>query len=213
MSFALTTSKLLDLIDPKNPAYLGELGGAAGLAAKLRSSLQTGLVADDMAERTAFYGSNALPQPVSLSFLEFVWEALQDGTLNVLMVAAVVEVAIGIYKTVSLGEETALIDGAAIFGASGSLLTQSSLLCLSPRCPTTASRDSSGRSTSLALRSRSPRSSVGGCPCWSPLAPLPSATSTPYRPETLSPLTASSSRASTWKPTRGDTHVTQLADR
>lgn len=115
--FDLSPEQLLSLMDPKNPKYLSELGGAGGLALKLATNVETGL-AGDHKKRREFYGSNTLPEPISFSFLQFVWEALQDRTLNVLMVAAVVEVAIGLYKTIMDGEKTAIIDGAAIFAAS-----------------------------------------------------------------------------------------------
>ncbi len=61
-----------------------------------------------MAERRKRFGTNSLPEPVTISFLEFVWEALHERTLIVLMVAAVAEIAIGIYKTIADNESTAV---------------------------------------------------------------------------------------------------------
>ena len=68
-------------------------------------------------ERRAFYGTNALPEPVSKTLLQFMWEALQDKTLIVLIVAAVVEMSIGIYKFMSKNDSLALLDGGAIIVA------------------------------------------------------------------------------------------------
>lgn len=116
----LGPDKLLELVDPKNPALLVELGGPHGLAEKLHSNLERGLSNKEeiLAEQKKVYGDNILPEPVSHTLLEFVWEALQDKTLIVLMVAAAVEVAIGIFKIVSKNDALALIDGGAIVCAS-----------------------------------------------------------------------------------------------
>ena len=115
-----STEKLLELFDPKNPELLKELGGAKGLAEKLHSCLESGLGSSEkvLEEQKQIYGDNILPEPVSHTLLEFVWEALQDRTLIVLMVAGAVEMAIGIYKIVSTSDALALIDGGAIICAS-----------------------------------------------------------------------------------------------
>lgn len=62
------------------------------------------------------YGSNKLPEPVSKSLLSFIWEALHDKTLIVLMVAAAFELGIGIYEGFfsATMDKLALIDGGAI---------------------------------------------------------------------------------------------------
>ena len=116
----LGPDKLLELVDPKNPALLAELGGPQGLAEKLHSSLERGLSnkQETLDEQKKVYGDNTLPEPVSHTLLEFVWEALQDKTLIVLMVAAATEIVIGIYKMVSSNDTLALIDGGAIVVAS-----------------------------------------------------------------------------------------------
>jgi Ca2+-transporting ATPase len=62
-------------------------------------------------ERRAVYGANSLPPPRSKSFLMFSWEALQDKTLIFLIIAALVEVAVGIYKAVSADELFGIYDG------------------------------------------------------------------------------------------------------
>ncbi|KAJ3222776.1 Calcium-transporting ATPase 10, plasma membrane-type [Clydaea vesicula] len=65
-------------------------------------------------ERIDFYGTNTLPEPKSKSFLVFVWESLGDKTLIVLVIAAIVEIAIGIYKIIKTKETAGLFDGFAI---------------------------------------------------------------------------------------------------
>lgn len=117
---SLTPEKLLELIDPKNPTLLKDLGGAQGLAKKLNSDITSGLANNTktLDKQENLFGTNILPEPISYSFLQFVWEALHDETLIVLMVAAFVEIAIGIYKITSKNDKLALIDGGAIVIAS-----------------------------------------------------------------------------------------------
>ena len=112
----ITPDELLDLVDPKNATLLAKLGGSAGLCEKLTSNLEKGLSKEQVANQISFYGTNILPEVVSVTFLQFVWEALKDQTLIVLMVAAAVEIGIGIYKSVK-GSAIELIDGIAILVA------------------------------------------------------------------------------------------------
>merc|ERR1719354_225979 len=113
---SLTPDKLLDLVDPKSPSLLQELGGVSGLAEKLNSSCEKGLVNPKEAveiQKTTF-GANVLPEPISVTFLEFVIEATRDKTLIILMIAAVAEICIGIWKSVSEQEYIKLVEGSAI---------------------------------------------------------------------------------------------------
>jgi Ca2+-transporting ATPase len=82
--------------------------------------LTKGLDKDQVEKQKVVFGTNALPEAVSKHFLEFVWEALHDKTLIVLMFAAALEIGIGIYKQFFAVErdELALIDGGAILIAS-----------------------------------------------------------------------------------------------
>ncbi|KAL2914130.1 plasma membrane calcium [Polyrhizophydium stewartii] len=125
-AFALTPEAVLDLLDPKNPALYEEWGRARGIAGKLASSVDSGLLrmrtprctTTTMPSGRAVFGTNALPEPVLKSIFQFMWDALQDKTLLVLCAAAVVEMAIGVYKFKFAPEEKrdnlALIDGGAI---------------------------------------------------------------------------------------------------
>jgi Ca2+-transporting ATPase len=117
----LTPTQLLELVDPKNPELLAKLGGAQGIASRLNSSLDKGLPNDSkvIEQQCEIYGVNKLPEPISKSFVEFVWEALQDKTLIVLMVAAAFEIGIGIYEAFfsESKDKLALVDGGAILVA------------------------------------------------------------------------------------------------
>ncbi|KAH6569663.1 hypothetical protein BASA60_008133 [Batrachochytrium salamandrivorans] len=118
--FSLTPEKILDLLDPKNPELYLEWGRATGLEKTLITDLKKGLSLNDdtLEDRKVFYGSNALPEPASRTIFSFMWEALQDKILIVLCAAAVIEMAIGIYKfafaPVGKRDKFGLIDGAAI---------------------------------------------------------------------------------------------------
>ncbi|KAJ3275372.1 hypothetical protein HDV01_000664 [Terramyces sp. JEL0728] len=117
-STSLTPEELTKLVDPKNPTYLKELGGVESVAKKLGTHTTTGLTLIDKA-RTDLYGTNALPEVISTTFLEFVWQALQDKTLVILMIAAAVELGVGVYKSFFAAEKEklALLDGATILVA------------------------------------------------------------------------------------------------
>ncbi|KAJ3258248.1 Calcium-transporting ATPase 10, plasma membrane-type [Boothiomyces macroporosus] len=117
-SHSLSTEELTKLVDPKNPTLLKELGGIEGVAQKLGTDLTTGLTLIDKA-RTDFYGTNALPEVIPTTFLEFIWQALQDKTLVILMIAAAVELGVGVYKSFFAAdkEKLALLDGATILVA------------------------------------------------------------------------------------------------
>ncbi|KAJ3148000.1 hypothetical protein HDU89_005074 [Geranomyces variabilis] len=69
---------------------------------------------DDGQERRDAFGANELPEPVSKTLVAFMIDALKDKTLIVLCIAAVVEIAIGIYEAVGKGDSLGIIDGFAI---------------------------------------------------------------------------------------------------
>lgn len=88
--------------------------------------------------RREAFGSNRMPEPVSKSLLAFMWDALKDKTLIVLMIAAAVEIAVGIYKAIKDDDTLGIIDGVAIIVAGKHVhLTPStthSCSCLLPLC-------------------------------------------------------------------------------
>ena len=112
----INVETLYNLVDPKNPKLLKELGGTAVLAEKLGSSIDKGLKSSDVETQKSKFGTNLLPEQKTRSFLEFVWEGLHEKILIVLMAAAAVELAIGVYKTwfAPKKDSIALVDGGAI---------------------------------------------------------------------------------------------------
>ena len=150
-TFDIGPDEMIKLIDPKNPEGYAALGGAEGLSKRLHSNLETGLSssgwalsegdaeggrrgskaghhhsgADPHEERKRVFGTNTLPEPVSKSIFRFMFDALKDKTLIMLLIAAAAEIAIGIYKARFAPEEErdtlAVIDGVAIVVAGESL--------------------------------------------------------------------------------------------
>jgi len=77
-----------------------ELGGVHEIARRLNTSEASGLSGEkgDLEHRQDVFGSNTIPPKPPKTFLELVWEALQDVTLIILEVAAVVSLALSFYK-------------------------------------------------------------------------------------------------------------------
>ncbi|KAL2913623.1 plasma membrane calcium [Polyrhizophydium stewartii] len=119
-----TKSSLYPVSDQKLPgkhikggnSIRGKLMGMSVLGVNTQNSSESDLVA-----RRRVFGSNALPEPIEKSILQLMWEALQDRTLLVLIGAAIVEMAIGVYESRFAPEgkrdSLALVDGVAIIVA------------------------------------------------------------------------------------------------
>ncbi|XP_066962012.1 plasma membrane calcium-transporting ATPase 2 isoform X3 [Macrobrachium rosenbergii] len=103
-----------------------EYGGTLEITKRLYSSATNGLTgnASDLEHRRQTFGSNVIPPKPPKTFLTLVWEALQDVTLIILQVAAVVSLCLSFYKPPSdesgVGhhdegeEEAGWIEGVAI---------------------------------------------------------------------------------------------------
>lgn len=70
--------------------------GVEGLAARLNVSFEQGIRSSDIPIRQNIYGSNTYTEKPSKGFWLFVWDALQDLTLIILMVCAVVSIGVGL---------------------------------------------------------------------------------------------------------------------
>ncbi|KAL4658425.1 plasma membrane calcium-transporting ATPase 1 [Arapaima gigas] len=75
-------------------------GGVQGLCARLKSSPIEGLSGhpSDIEKRKAAFGQNFIPPKKPKTFLQLVWEALQDVTLIILEVAAIVSLGLSFYR-------------------------------------------------------------------------------------------------------------------
>ncbi|KAI0218371.1 plasma membrane calcium [Massospora cicadina] len=81
--FSVDANKLGELIDPKSPKKLQELGGVEGVLKALKVDAKAGLSRDETQQRT---------------LLSLIWEAYQDRTLILLSIAALVSLAVGLYE-------------------------------------------------------------------------------------------------------------------
>ncbi|XP_061400205.1 plasma membrane calcium-transporting ATPase 3-like [Musca vetustissima] len=80
-------------------AKIEEMGGVMELCKKLYTSPNEGLNASktDIEHRRETFGSNIIPPKPPKSFLRLMWEAMQDVTLIILEVAAIVSLALSFY--------------------------------------------------------------------------------------------------------------------
>ncbi|XP_042400097.1 calcium-transporting ATPase 5, plasma membrane-type-like [Zingiber officinale] len=103
--FPIAVKKLMEINREHDLTALKEFGGVKGLSNILKSSTERGIVGDetDLLNRRNIFGANTYPQKKGKSFLVFVWEACQDLTLIILMVASVLSLVLGI-KTEGLSE-------------------------------------------------------------------------------------------------------------
>ena len=74
-------------------------GSVELLASKLRTDLQHGIsgVKEDLASRVRQYGKNEIPPKPPKSFLKLALEAVQDTTLIMLIVCAVISISLSFY--------------------------------------------------------------------------------------------------------------------
>lgn len=77
-----------------------QFGGIEGIVDKLYSSIDKGLSGSkaDIDHRRETFGSNTIPPKPPKTFLQLVCEAVQDITLIILIVAAVVSLVLSFYK-------------------------------------------------------------------------------------------------------------------
>lgn len=110
--FGITVNELTQLMELKGDSNVidkvGEAGGVIQLCKKLRTSPTEGISAsaEDLRARRATFGSNVIPPKPPKTFLQLVWEALQDVTLIILIVAAVISLGLSFYRPpAEIGEE------------------------------------------------------------------------------------------------------------
>lgn len=102
--YELSLKQLRELMEERGPTAVDivnrEYGGCAEICRKLHSNPQRGLSGDseDLQHRRETFGSNIIPPKASKTFLMLVWEALQDVTLIILQVAAIISLALSFFK-------------------------------------------------------------------------------------------------------------------
>ncbi|XP_075109875.1 putative calcium-transporting ATPase 11, plasma membrane-type isoform X2 [Nicotiana tabacum] len=92
----LHPDRLASIVSSYDIKTLNKIGGVEGIASRLRVSLDEGVKKSDVHIRQNIYGSNKYIEKPFKSFWTFTWEALQDITLIILMVCAVVSIGVAL---------------------------------------------------------------------------------------------------------------------
>jgi P-type Ca2+ transporter type 2B len=96
----ITLEEIRDLMEHRGlegVRKVQDLGGVEGIIEKLRSSADKGLSSEDLDYRRNVFGANMLPSKPSKSLIRLVYDAIQDVTLIVLLVAAVLSLVLSLY--------------------------------------------------------------------------------------------------------------------
>lgn len=93
--FGVEPDALASMVQTHNTKSLEHYGGVGGLVRDLNVSLKDGIVTSEIPSRQNIYGINRYVEKPSRGFWMFVWEALHDLTLIILLVSAVVSIGVG----------------------------------------------------------------------------------------------------------------------
>ncbi|TNN46164.1 Plasma membrane calcium-transporting ATPase 3 [Liparis tanakae] len=102
--FGCSLKELSALMELRGEVSLNKItasyGDVAGLCARLRTSPVHGLDgnSEDIDRRRQVFGSNVIPPKKAKTFLKLVWEALQDSTLIILEVSAIISLGLSFYS-------------------------------------------------------------------------------------------------------------------
>ncbi|KAI3472221.1 hypothetical protein Pfo_029709 [Paulownia fortunei] len=94
--FQIHPDKLASIVSSYDIKTLRKLKGVEGLADRLNVSLDKGVNSSEVPTRQNIFGPNRYTEKPAKSFWLFVWEALHDMTLVILIVCAVVSIAVGL---------------------------------------------------------------------------------------------------------------------
>ncbi|VEU39701.1 unnamed protein product [Pseudo-nitzschia multistriata] len=96
-----------------NLGHLNEAGGVKGLLDLVSTHPDHGAAENSIETRRELFGSNVLPSTPRQSFWQLFVDTFDDATLQILIVAAIVSLAIGIYDDPEVG----YVEGMAILSA------------------------------------------------------------------------------------------------
>ncbi|XP_071331135.1 plasma membrane calcium-transporting ATPase 3b isoform X3 [Trachinotus anak] len=102
--FGVTVQELRELMELRGADALQKVqdsyGDTEGLCQRLQSNITDGLSGDpvDLERRYQIFGQNFIPPKKPKTFLELVWEALQDVTLIILEAAAIISLGLSFYQ-------------------------------------------------------------------------------------------------------------------
>ncbi|KAK6915160.1 Cation-transporting P-type ATPase, C-terminal [Dillenia turbinata] len=111
--FGIGLEQLVSTTRDHNFAALEKYGGVSGISGLLKTNVEKGIDGDDadLTKRRDAFGANTYPRKKGRTFWTFLWEAWQDTTLIILMIAAATSLVLGI-KTE--GVEEGWYDGGSI---------------------------------------------------------------------------------------------------
>ncbi|XP_014227318.1 plasma membrane calcium-transporting ATPase 2 isoform X1 [Trichogramma pretiosum] len=109
--YGLTLKQLRELMEIRGREGVNKVnsyGGVQEICKKLYTSPSEGLSgsATDMQHRRDTFGSNSIPPKPPKTFLQLVWEALQDVTLIILEIAALVSLGLSFYHPADEEEDS-----------------------------------------------------------------------------------------------------------
>lgn len=101
--YQITLKNLREIMENRGRegvAMINEYGGVHEICKKLYTSPNDGLSGSqaDIEHRRETFGSNTIPPKPPKSFLTLVWEALQDVTLIILEIAAIISLLLSFYQ-------------------------------------------------------------------------------------------------------------------
>ncbi|XP_076920420.1 putative calcium-transporting ATPase 11, plasma membrane-type [Bidens hawaiensis] len=88
--------KLASMVQNYRVKTLRSLGGVKGVAEAVQVNIDEGVKSTELTSRQETYGANKYTEKPSKSFFMFVWEALHDLTLIILMVCGAVSIGVGL---------------------------------------------------------------------------------------------------------------------
>ncbi|XP_046405440.1 plasma membrane calcium-transporting ATPase 2 isoform X5 [Ischnura elegans] len=114
--YGISLKHLRDLMEHRGRegiAKADEYGGVQEICKKLYTSPSEGLSGNavDIEHRRETFGSNVIPPKPPKTFLQLVWEALQDVTLIILEIAALVSLGLSFYQPADEEQEAEDEDG------------------------------------------------------------------------------------------------------
>ncbi|XP_015881939.2 calcium-transporting ATPase 4, plasma membrane-type isoform X2 [Ziziphus jujuba] len=94
--FSIEPDELASIIRAHDAKGVEQHGGVEGLARDICVSLNHGVISSEIPLRQNIYGFNRYAEKPPKGFWMFVWEALQDLTLIILMISAAASMGVGI---------------------------------------------------------------------------------------------------------------------
>ena len=109
--FLIHPDKLASLVCKQDVKVLESLGHLEGICQKIHASTINGITTDWLSIRQNFFGLNQFEEKPSRYLCGFIWDALKDVTLIILIICAFVSITVGIATE---GWPKGMYDGAGI---------------------------------------------------------------------------------------------------